>query len=258
MQNSSREKAASLFKAAAKILCPAAAALLYAVFLLTFVYAAVIAAAWQSAPAFFLVGFVSMAALGLAVFATSASVRLISQRNASERAEGDTPSKKQKVLSFLAKNGGYIPLAVAIIFAVAVAASGGLDSSTWREESAAYYASFGYLAEPESRPVEYLAEDITGITVDAEGCSVVLRRSENAETVTVTTVVRYESRYEFSLGEDGVLTVGTVPFPELTRPRDKMLAFLFSPTAAEMQIVIDLPEDTPVTVIAGETVIAAE
>ena len=108
MQNSSREKAASLFKAAAKILCPAAAALLYAVFLLTFVYAAVIAAAWQSAPAFFLVGFVSMAALGLAVFATSASVRLISQRNASERAEGDAPSKKQNVLSFLAKNGGYL------------------------------------------------------------------------------------------------------------------------------------------------------
>lgn len=257
MQNSSREKAASLFKAAAKILCPAAAALLYAVFLLTFVYAAVIAAAWQSAPAFFLVGFVSMAALGLAVFATSASVRLIPQGKASERAEGDAPSKKQKVLSFLAKNGGYIPLVVAIIFAVAVAASGGLDSSTWREESAAYYASFGYLAEPESRPVEYLAEDITGITVDAEGCSVVPRRSD-AKTVTVTTVVRYESRYEFSLGEDGVLTVGTEPFPELTRPRDKMLAFLFSPSAAEMQIVIDLPEDTPVTVIAGETVIAAE
>ena len=37
-----------------------------------------------------------------------------------------------------------------------------------------------------------------------------------------------------------------------------MLAFLFSPSAAEMQIVIDLPEDTPVTVIAGETVIAVE
>ena len=109
------------------------------------------------------------------------------------------------------------------------------------------------------RPLPGRTNVVVSRTVDQiEGCRVVLRRSENAETVTVTTVVRYESRYGFSLGEDGVLTVRTEPFPELTRPRDKMLAFLFSPTAAEMQIVIDLPEDTPVTAIAGETVIAAE
>lgn len=270
-------------KQAAKVLLPVAAAICYALFALTFIYAIVFAAAWKSAMAFFLSAAISFIAAGLAVFATVAAYRLINgiPKEQPQPQEGtvENADKKQLVARFFLKNGGYIPLVLAVICVVAVAALGGIDSENWVKERAAYCASVGYLAETDTRLTgfqrEYYVLDdentpedeselvvIDKLRIDADGRTAVIRYAEtDGDRITVETRVRYENEYVMTV-ENGILAVTLTPAPELTRTIDKMLAPMFAPSAAEKQFIITVPpaykDSITVETVAGETIFARE
>lgn len=233
--------------------------------------------------AFFLSAAISFIAAGLAVFATVAAYRLINgiPKEQPQPQEGtvENADKKQIVARFLLRNGGYIPLALAVICVVAVAALGGIDSENWVKERAAYCASVGYLAETDTRLTgfqrEYYVLDdentpedeselvvIDKLRIDADGRTAVIRYAEtDGDRITVETRVRYENEYVMTV-ENGILAVTLTPAPELTRAIDKMLAPMFAPSAAEKQFIITVPpaykDSITVETVAGETIFARE
>lgn len=266
------EKTAIAFKnamyKAGKVLLPVAAALCFALFGVTFIYAVVLAAAWGSAMAFFLAAAIAFIAAGLGIFATTAAYRLINgirkdeakpQDECSEAAPAAPTDKKEKVARFMLKNGGYIPLLVAVVCVVALAAMGGIDSENWVKERAEYCASLGYLAETDTRVTGfqrdyYVLDDdstpedesehivITKIVVDAEGRTAVIRYADTeGGVISVETRILYENEYTLSVEGGDALTITHNPAPALTRPIDKMLAPMFKPSSYEKQFVVTVP-----------------
>ena len=287
------EKTAIAFKnamyKAGKVLLPVAAALCFALFGVTFIYAVVLAAAWGSAMAFFLAAAIAFIAAGLGIFATTAAYRLINgirkdetkpQDECSEAAPAAPTDKKEKVARFMLKNGGYIPLLIAVVCVVALAAMGGIDSENWVNERAEYCASLGYLAETDTRITAfqrdyYVLDDvstpedesehivITKIVVDAAGRTAVIRYADTeGDVVTVETRILYENEYTTTVSDGNTLTVTHNAAPALTRPIDKMLAPMFEPSAAELQFVVTIPtaykDDIAIEVVAGDLVYAQE
>lgn len=258
------EKAKNGFKSflnkTAKVLLPVAAALCYGVFGVTFVYAAVLAAAWKSAMAFFLAAAIAFIAAGLAVFATVAACRLTGRVPEEQpEKEGVSPSPAQSAKRFLLKNGGYIPLVLAVICVVAVAALGGIDSESWVKERAAYCASVGYLAETQTRTAgfqrEYYVLDdesteedeservvITAIEIDAAGRTAVVRYADtDGDLITVETRILYENEYTIAVRDGNTLTVTHNAAPPIESVTDKMLAPMFKPSSYEKQFVVTVP-----------------
>lgn len=287
------EKTAIAFKnamyKAGKVLLPVAAALCFALFGVTFIYAVVLAAAWGSAMAFFLAAAIAFIAAGLGIFATTAAHRLINgirkdetkpRDECSEAAPAAPTDKKEKVARFMLKNGGYIPLLIAVVCVVALAAMGGIDSENWVNERAEYCASVGYLAETDTRITAfqrdyYVLDDvntpedesehvvITKISIDAAGRTAVIRYADTeGDVVTVETRILYENEYTTTVSDGNTLTVTHNPAPALTRPIDKMLAPMFEPSAAELQFVVTIPtaykDGIAIEVVAGDLVYAQE
>lgn len=261
MKNENAENNFKIFlRRAAKVLLPVAAALCYGVFGVTFIYAAVLAAAWKSALAFFLAAAIAFIAAGLAVFATVAACRLIGGTPEQQpEKDGVALSRAQAAQRFLLKNGGYIPLLIAVICVVAVAALGGIDSEKWVEERAAYCASVGYLAETETRTTAfqreyYVLDDenteedesrtvvITAIEIDAEGRTAVIRYADTeGDLITVETRILYENEYTIAVRDGNTLTVTHNAAPPLESVTDKMLAPMFKPSSYEKQFVVTVP-----------------
>ncbi len=259
--NMDKEKAATTSK---QILCalPLAglallALALFALWGLSFCYAIAIMLAWNSVMIFFLLLGLSFLGAGFCVFACIGFYNYLFKiyfdrypnpkfvKEKKVETEGKSHVEKKKFLTV--QNVAYGVLALAVIFVIVASSLGCLDKDNWIKDKTPYAQSLGYLPDTSERTSEFSISDLSDsnniltIKVFAEDRPVVVRyEANNTERVEITAYFLYENNYLFSTS-NGQVRVSLKTAPPLTRPLDKMLAFMFTPARAEKQIIITVP-----------------